>query len=882
MKEVENASFFMLLSAIIATPLALNVPSKILQALCGLSLFLILPGYGIISTFYATRLSSLERALASLCISIVLIPLVALILEAFSGDVTIIGLTASYLILLCIIFCNPIRLRLIKKPISYEHSANSKLPNKDLRLLWQGVPTTAYLIISYVLFFMSPRRFWDDEVGANLPVIKDAFSGDWSFIVRPFERPLVTWSLEVGHYFFGISEFSARAVFVALGGITILSTYLLATELFDEHTGWNASLILATLPSQIAWGGITRHAVIMTPFYVLSIHFFYKSAKQREPKFLYLSSICGIASYMASEMALLLIPTFVLYALISRSSGWFRSKHVIASISLFAAGYLVVQSIQRVPFDPPTYERFLQVISSEGLFWFVSKFFDTYFTFIFNSNPLLLLFGLIGLFIFLKSRGRAKLLCVIWFSVYILFLFGYLKVRSFYALPLLPALCIMAANCISDAFLKGQIRLKFFSNHAQNHRIAFALLALVLLLNLSGIPFAFSESRMIAPELWNAAYDTELFDFLRGETSPLDLILIQPSHLYLGSTTYLLYEPTFSFYLRRPAVQLDRLHPNPPYLPDFTLDYCRRAFGERNIYYVSVDREDYAYIWANFPSSYKVFDNKYTVQKLQSRNDHIIFYKSGRELVVQSQFLKITMRDNILVFYIWEPWPEGFYPGRLWHEVVRMRLPQELEISIDERLNESMSSGLIMANDRLKIESKDERNLFRMVVYSGKPIVDLEIENLDLANGSQPIGFSGEFVGNAVVTVDESTIRYITMNGMPFKRIERVVYSMDKESTIALGLASKFDQDLVFKTYDSAKLDCRNYPYFNMSINQGSLKRGTPCLRMAFLAGDSTIDSDRDGIPDVLQDSPPMGYKNRWATNDNFQTLARWEKEEDQ
>ena len=235
-----------------------------------------------------------------------------------------------------------------------------------------------------------------------------------------------------------------------------------------------------------------------------------------------------------------------------------------------------------------------------------------------------------------------------------------------------------------------------------------------------------------------------------------------------------------------------------------------------------------------------------------------------------------------MLFYIWEPWSDGLYLDRLWCELVRIRFPQKLEINIDNELNEIMGSGLTLLKNRLKIELKCGEILLRMIVYSNKPIIDLEIENSGLADGSQSIGLRGELVGNAVAAADRSTLRYISQGGMTFERIRRDVYSMDEASPTVLGLASKFDQNVIFKPINSdARLDCRNYPSFDVSMNRNSLKPGAAYLRMAFLAGDSTIDSDIDGALDVLQDTQPAGYKNRWGTKDNCQTLTRWSEEQD-
>ncbi len=882
MKEIKNASLFMLLSGVTAVPLVLDLPSKALLAICGTILFLILPGYGIVSTFYARKLSFLEKGLASLCLSIVLIPFAAFTLKRFSGDIIRIDFIALYFALLSIIFLNPIRLRQLRTPINDKYDENPKSLNQKLRLLHQGVPIIVYLTISYVLFFVSSRRFWDDEVGANLPAIKDVFSGDWGFIIRPFERPLVAWTLEIGHYFFGVSEFSARALFITVGGITVLSTYLLATELFDESTGWKASLILATLPCQIAWSGITRHAVIMTPFYVLSIHFFYKSVKQREPKLLYLSTICMIASQMASELALLLIPTFALYALVSKSFEWFRGRHAIISMCLFVTAYFVADSFQRAPFSILTYGPHLRMYFSEWALSLVSRIGETYFSYILNSNPLLVALSLIGLFIFIKRRAKAEVLCLIWISIYVTFLFIHLKNRSFYALPLLPALCIMAAYLMSNGVLRDQIGIKILRNDSQNHKIMLALLCLILLVNFSSVPYAFSESRAIAPELWNAAYDSELFGILGRETSPLDIVLLQPSFLYLGSATYLLYEPSFSFYSRRPVIQLDRLRPNPPNLPDFTPDFCRRAFGDRNVYYVSVNEMDDGYIRSNFPHSREVLNSKYAVLKLLNSSDNITVLKSGQGFIIQTRFLKITVRDRWMTVCIWEPWPDEVYTGKVWYELVMMKLPTNPKISIDEKLIDEMPSELLLFKNRLKLELIGLEELLRIIVYSTKPIIDLEVQSLDHDSSSQSLSFNGLFLGQAVVTLDESTIRRISQNGMFFERIERRIYSMNKSSVTALGLASKYDQNVVFMPINSdAKLDCRGHPYFNLFVNQSSPGQAVAYLRMAFLASDSTVDSDTNGVLDLLQNNPPQGYRNRWDAKDNCQTLARWSGEEE-
>jgi len=291
---------------------------------------------------------------------------------------------------------------------------------------------------------------------------------------------------------------------------------------------------------------------------------------------------------------------------------------------------------------------------------------------------------------------------------------------------------------------------------------------------------------------------------------------------------------------------------------------------------------DDGYIRSNFPHSREVLNSKYAVLKLLNSSDNITVLKSGQGFIIQTRFLKITVRDRWMTVCIWEPWPDEVYTGKVWYELVMMKLPTNPKISIDEKLIDEMPSELLLFKNRLKLELIGLEELLRIIVYSTKPIIDLEVQSLDHDSSSQSLSFNGLFLGQAVVTLDESTIRRISQNGMFFERIERRIYSMNKSSVTALGLASKYDQNVVFMPINSdAKLDCRGHPYFNLFVNQSSPGQAVAYLRMAFLASDSTVDSDTNGVLDLLQNNPPQGYRNRWDAKDNCQTLARWSGEEE-
>ena len=741
------------------------------------------------------------------------------------------------------------------------------------------VPAAINFLLGFLIFSISPRRFWDDEACINILAIKDVYSSEFAFVSRPPERPVVAWSLEIAHYFFGASDFSARYMFLLLGSITILATYYFAKELFDERTALIASLILATLPCQIAWSGITRHTAAMTPFYVLSAYYFYRGMKHNCHALLYVASACLLVAYMGSEAAILLIPTIILYLVTTRSPASFRNKHLWGSFFLFAVGRQVVESIQRIPYSRLLLERvsFAEEALRQNPTWPLTKFLETYLTYILGSNFFLPLFCLVGICLFLRERKRAHVFCLIYVTLYTIFLSIDWKIRSFYALPLLPVFCISVAYWISNGFSGRRLSLRLLAGRNRRIKTTSIFITFILLTNLISLPSVFSERQRVVPELWNSAYDEDLYEFLKRQTSPTDIILIQPIAEVLGSTTYLLYEPTFGFYLNRPVAQLDRLEHPASFPPYFTSDYLLQSFGERDIYYVSL-KKDGGQLSQTFPSAVRVFENfKFYVHRLLGRENNIIILRDGNRIEILSLLSKIRLEDGVVRFYMWEPWPDLLNPGRMWHEILRIRVNDEVVCVADSSTElVSYKQGMFLAKGKLKINLVG-KELWSLTAYYERPAIDLCIEPFDAKEMSRNCSYTLylEMVGNAVSVKNEPTIRYVSLGNETFRRIRKTAYACSARSPITWGLGSKYDQLVSFRSFNSnAIFDCRRFPLVEVSAERISGSKKLIDFRLVFLAGDSTGDLDTNGILDILQEKVPLEYRNRWGLKDNCETLS--------
>lgn len=137
----------------------------------------------------------------------------------------------------------------------------------------------------------------------------------WSHLSFHDHPPLV---FAIQHLFFktfGVNDFVAKLPFALAGWGLILITFLIAQKLFSTRVGLLAASLLALNASHV-WMSQTGYLEsIVTFFMALSLLFFIKGV-ERPKKFLLAGLFLGLA-LLSKYTALLLIPVYLIYALIN-------------------------------------------------------------------------------------------------------------------------------------------------------------------------------------------------------------------------------------------------------------------------------------------------------------------------------------------------------------------------------------------------------------------------------------------------------------------------------------------------------------------------------------------------------------------------------------
>lgn len=181
-------------------------------------------------------------------------------------------------------------------------------------------------------------------------------------MIGPIERPLATYELvpypiALSALLFGSSDFALRLPAALLGIMTIPLIYFVGGRIFDRRVGLLAAAIYAFCPQAIVWSKYLWHPQQTQFFALLTAYLFYRAmrADALSPRYLYLSALSFIVTYLSWEGAGFLLPgLFVgLLAVKRKDFSWIRQKHLWGAVGLVAVAVtaqLVRRILQQVPY----------------------------------------------------------------------------------------------------------------------------------------------------------------------------------------------------------------------------------------------------------------------------------------------------------------------------------------------------------------------------------------------------------------------------------------------------------------------------------------------------------------------------------------------------
>ena len=304
---------------------------------------------------------------------------------------------------------------------------------------------------------------WDEAIYAQ--VSKEMVqSGDW---LRPHwgdkpwmeKPPLYMWMTSIFYFIFGISEFGARAPSAFSGIGLILLTYLIGKQVKDKSVGILASVIMLTNYQFIDFARFGTTDITLTFFNYLTVYS-YLRLKDGNKLWWYLIWISFALGIMVKSFAGLIIPLAVMIVLTIDKGiqSAFRSRHfwigiVIALLLVIPwHTYMVLEYGQDFIdkyFKYHIIDRFARPIeenTGSGFFYIevLQKFFYPWF----YLTPFALALNIKEN---IKKPSSSFILLIIIILVSGLYTVARTKI-SWYILPVYPALSIIIASMVMQAF----------------------------------------------------------------------------------------------------------------------------------------------------------------------------------------------------------------------------------------------------------------------------------------------------------------------------------------------------------------------------------------------------------------------------------------------
>ncbi len=307
---------------------------------------------------------------------------------------------------------------------------------------------------------------WDEAIYAS--VAKEILqTGDW-FALRlngePWlERaPLAVWATALFYQLFGVSEFTARLFSALCGAGCVLTTYVLGRRFFDRWVGFLAALVLLSSSDFLRY---SRFGMLDAPFMLfLTWTFLFFWMGQNRNRYLIFSGITlGLAVLTKGYVAFLSFPVIWLYAFFSgrvdvlgRSSYWIGVM-IAAAIALpWHLGQLFLyRSVGPREFTWPLTVRPFQVLDVPGSQWYY------YVRVLVNKFHPWILVGVVTapwcLFKAAKDREENTIFLSTWiFFIFLAVTVFHLK-RSWFILPIYPALSVTIAYALSLVFRERRV-----------------------------------------------------------------------------------------------------------------------------------------------------------------------------------------------------------------------------------------------------------------------------------------------------------------------------------------------------------------------------------------------------------------------------------------
>ena len=149
--------------------------------------------------------------------------------------------------------------------------------------------------------------------------------------------PLFPWMIAIGFKLFGINEFALSIFHSIMAAFTVLVTYLIACELYNEKTAFWSSLILLTSAQFFYQARSPLQDMPLTLFITASLWAFILWENKKNPWFYYLSGAFAGLAVMSKGPVGLALPAIVIlsYVIIGRKWKLVFNRHLVGGATAF-------------------------------------------------------------------------------------------------------------------------------------------------------------------------------------------------------------------------------------------------------------------------------------------------------------------------------------------------------------------------------------------------------------------------------------------------------------------------------------------------------------------------------------------------------------------
>jgi len=303
---------------------------------------------------------------------------------------------------------------------------------------------------------------WDEAIYAS--VAKGIHeSGDWLTLrlngVLWLEKPpLAIWVTALFYKLFGVNELSARLFSALCGSGCVFATYWIGRHLLDRWAGLLGALVLLSSSHFLVYSRFGMLDAPLLLFIILTLGFFWLG--QNRNRYLIYSGIAlGLAFLTKGFAAFLVFPVIWFYALLAnkmevlgRSSYWLG---VMLAAAIALPWYLAQLILHHSAVTPNAFSwsffvtPFQELDAPSGLWYFYVR------VLVNKFHPWILVAIVTApwtLFRAFKDREEETIFLAAWmFGIFILLTLFHLK-RSWYAMPLYPALSLTVGYALSRIF----------------------------------------------------------------------------------------------------------------------------------------------------------------------------------------------------------------------------------------------------------------------------------------------------------------------------------------------------------------------------------------------------------------------------------------------